>query len=247
MDTTFWGPDGWKLLHSIAINYPSKPNNTIKNTYKLFFNSLKYVLPCIYCRRSYTEYIALLPIDDYLTSKNKMSEWVYKLHNLVNDKLRNQGLNINPDPSLEEINKRYHNFLDDINNTNCINMPGWNFIYCIIFNYPVNKDDIEFDRLINYIIFFNYLSKVLPFKKAQNHFEKYIQNNPIKESLDTRDSIIKWGYSLEKYVSKNINSNCISFNERCELIEKYRAGCGGKKDIKPTCRLGNSPVASKKI
>ena len=51
MDTRFWGPDGWLLLHSIAQNYPSNPTKEDKYTYKHFFNSLKHVLPCIYCRR----------------------------------------------------------------------------------------------------------------------------------------------------------------------------------------------------
>ena len=37
MDTRFWGPDGWKLLHSIVEGYPSRPTPENKATYKNFF------------------------------------------------------------------------------------------------------------------------------------------------------------------------------------------------------------------
>ena len=54
MDTRFWGPDGWKLLHSITENYPTVPDKKNKDLYRKFFLSLPYVLPCVYCRKSLT-------------------------------------------------------------------------------------------------------------------------------------------------------------------------------------------------
>ena len=40
----------------------------------------------------------------------------------------------------------------------------------------------------------------------------------------------------------NLNHKCKSFNDIEELIESYRAGCGGtKKDTKPTCRRITEP------
>jgi len=246
MDTRFWGPDGWKLLHSIAVSYPDNPTNNDKDTYKLFFNCLKFVLPCIYCRRSYTEYISKLPIDGYLENRKKLSEWLYSLHNLVNDKLRKQGLNDNPDPPFKEIHNRYLVYVKEINDSNCINMPGWDFIYCIIFNFPKKKIELETERYINYIIFFNYLPKVLPFITVRDELYKYLKKNPIKDNIENRKMIINWGYSFEKIVSNKINCNCASLTNRKNHIELHRAGCGGIRDRKPTCRLGNSPNISKK-
>ena len=38
-------------------------------------------------------------------------------------------------------------------------------------------------------------------------------------------------------MNEKLNYQCKSFNEIEDLIEGYRAGCGGiKKDAKPTCR-----------
>ena len=43
MDTRFWGPSGWKLLHLITYGYPQEPTLENRHTYGLFFNSLKYI------------------------------------------------------------------------------------------------------------------------------------------------------------------------------------------------------------
>ena len=37
MDTKFWGPDGWKLLHSICEKYPENPKLRDKEIYSEFF------------------------------------------------------------------------------------------------------------------------------------------------------------------------------------------------------------------
>ena len=39
---------------------------------------------------------------------------------------------------------------------------------------------------------------------------------------------------MEKAVNNNINCKCISFKDRCSIIESHRAGCN-----KLTCRVGN--------
>ena len=56
MDTRFWGPSGWQLLHSITNKYPNNPDKLEKDAYEIFFKSLPFILPCIYCRNSLTEY-----------------------------------------------------------------------------------------------------------------------------------------------------------------------------------------------
>ena len=79
MDTRFFGPPGWKFLHSIANNYANldweqiKKEDRIeevKNDYRQFFHYLGKVLPCKYCRRSYQQFVKELPIDNYLHGPN---------------------------------------------------------------------------------------------------------------------------------------------------------------------------------
>ena len=240
MDTRFWGPDGWKLLHSIVEGYPSKPSISDKETYKNFFKTIEHVLPCIYCRRSFKQYIGEMPIEPYLKNKRSLVKWLYLMHNKVNDKLRKQGLNSNPDPSFDEICRRYRQYVRDINKSNCIGMPGWDFLYSIVFNFPLHKSDIETERFYQHIVFFKYLAKVLPFKSVKKRYNKEIVDTNFIEILQGREKFKKWFYRVEKNVKKLISCRCLKFSERCDRIEIHRAGCGGKKDKKPTCRVGNS-------
>ena len=127
MDTKFWGPDGWKLLHSIVRNYPPNPSKKISDIYRHFFNSIPSVLPCIYCRISFKEYMDELPIEDYLKNTQTLSNWLYKIHNKVNNKLRNQKLNDKKDPTFTEVHARYNKYIRCINNK-IASVPGFDFL-----------------------------------------------------------------------------------------------------------------------
>lgn len=240
MDTRFWGPDGWKLLHSIAIGYPENPTKVEKDVYSSFFNGLKYVLPCIYCRRSYTQYINELPVEPFLKNRRELSKWLYEIHNKVNAKLRGQGLNPNADPPFEDIYMRYGEYVREINQANCVSMPGWDFIYCILFVFPENKKNIEVARFNHIVPFFYLLQRVVPFEVFKKQLGDYLESHPIIHVMNTREQLKKWGYELEKDASRVIDCNCVKYRDRCDMIEMHRAGCGGKKDIKPTCRINNT-------
>ena len=59
MDTKFWGPSGWKLLHLITFTYEPSQSKAVGK----FFELLPFVLPCKFCRASLTEYMDDDPID----------------------------------------------------------------------------------------------------------------------------------------------------------------------------------------
>ena len=87
MNVSKWGPGGWVFLHSITFNYPLEPTESDKYNYKLYFDSLKNILPCKYCRQSYDIYIKYIPIDQFLDSRIGVVYWLYRIHNLINDKI----------------------------------------------------------------------------------------------------------------------------------------------------------------
>lgn len=236
MDTRFWGPPCWILLHSLAEIYtPSQ-----KSTYKLFFNNLKNVLPCIYCRVSFTEYTEALPIDGFLGSKQDLCNWLYKIHNMVNNKLRNQGLIHTPDPSLESVIEKYKNIVNDLDTckTREQSIMAWNFLYCVAFVIPVKSENISTAQYNGYIIFFNELGKILPKKGGiARIYRKYLEKCPIMNAIKSREKLKGWVYNLEKFFDRNLNVKCRSFLEIENEIESYRAGCGGlTNDKRPTCR-----------
>ena len=238
MDTRFWGPPAWILLHTLAYHY----NPNLKLEYRLFFDNLKYVLPCIYCRASFIEYTERLPIDTYLDNRDDLFKWLYEIHNMVNDKLRSQGLVNWENPSLEEITQIYSQISIDLNlcKTRDKSIMGWNFLYCVAFVYPENGKDIaQTNQYHGYLTFFNILGKILPgnYKLLYN---EYLSNNQIIIALDSRQSLKKWVYTLERFMNAYFKIHCDTFVDIEDLIESYRAGCGGKtKDTKPTCRRIN--------
>ena len=214
MDTKFWGPDGWLLLHQIAYTYPLTPTQIDKDNYKIFFESLKYVLPCIWCRKSYIIFVEELPITDYLHSRAALSEWLYLIHNKVNDKLRNQGFLKTPNPAITEIHNKYKGDMS---------IRGWDFIYCILLNYPEN--DISAKMKLQYTIFFKYLCYVLPNLQIRQLYCTYYNTNSISNGLHDRKALITWFYNIYKYICNIHNISVSNYQDTCAKYEYYRAGC----------------------
>ena len=132
MDTRFWGPSGWRLLHLIAAAPLSKKR---RPAVKEWFELLEYILPCKYCRASFHDYIARQPLTTSIVSNPKtFSRWLYDIHNRVNAKLRDQGLLTKPDPSWSTVRDQYSG---DI----CKESPlqGWDFMTSIAYSSPDAK------------------------------------------------------------------------------------------------------------
>ena len=84
MDPNIWGNHAWLFLHTITLNYPDHPTKFDKEYYKQFFESLSHVIPCDVCKSHYKQNIRKNPIQ--LDSKETLTKWLYKIHNLVNIK-----------------------------------------------------------------------------------------------------------------------------------------------------------------
>lgn len=150
MNTQFWGPSGWKFLHSITAIYPENPNLIEKIMMRDFMQLVCDILPCKYCRASFTKYSQSLDITPYLESRQMIIEWLYKMHNKVNAKLRRQGFCTTENPTLEHVikiyQKEFNHILDMLENNNndsdCMQKVinylcdlGSDFLGSIIFNY----------------------------------------------------------------------------------------------------------------
>lgn len=110
MQTTKWGQCAWDTFFIFSRNYPGiydpsdKEHVMIRKHTKQFYYSLNHILPCKYCRASYKEFWKILPIEDYLCCKNDLTYWLYKLKDLVNEKLIKQE-KILFDKKLSELKK----------------------------------------------------------------------------------------------------------------------------------------------
>jgi len=86
--TSIWGPLIWTALHIISFNYPVNPSLENKKHYKDFIYSLRYILPCKYCRINLTKNLKQKPLlMCHMKNRETFSRYIYELHELVNKML----------------------------------------------------------------------------------------------------------------------------------------------------------------
>lgn len=105
LNPEYWGPKFWDVLHLAAVGYSTNPTPAEKLGFRMFFDSLRYVLPCQKCRGSYESYLNARGIQDSdLQSRDSLFHWVFELHNSVNLNL-NKPVNRR---SLEDLQSQYY-------------------------------------------------------------------------------------------------------------------------------------------
>jgi hypothetical protein len=250
MDTRFWGPSGWKLLHHITYNYNKSQYNSI--IYEKFFEIIPYILPCKYCRASLTDYYRQHPFD-----KDNMQKWLYTIHNCVNHKLRDQGLNLSQsDPKFKDVTALYKKM--QACNWNMQLNQFWDFLFAVAYNHPAQthreslplencprqvyecNDNCEKnkwnilsleDRLYWFYRFWNFLPAVLPLEIAI-HWEKVEANNP--PTLLSRRITLAWLWRMRCGLDRGFKD---PYTTICRHLSAYSSNCGKKKQA-ITCRRG---------
>jgi hypothetical protein len=254
MDTRFWGPSGWKMLHLITFDYKYSQSNAI--TYANFFDSIPYILPCKFCRASLTDYYRQYPFKVYHTMNPELDlkKWMYNIHNCVNDKLRKQGLNPNKNPKYSDIKKFYNKWIKCDWQQQLITF--WNFLFAVAYNHPKEsalhskpmpdcpkevykcKDKCEKnkwnvlslnDRIYWYRRFWSFLPAVLPEEIAKKWKEVEKKNPP---TLECRRSVLAWLWRMRCALDTDFKDPYTSI---CKKISLYSSDCGKKKQA-ITCR-----------
>ena len=255
MDTRFWGPSGWKLLHSIAFSY--KPEKD-KAAMKTFFEMLPFVLPCKFCRTSLTGYMQEDPLGPALKSRDSLSRWLWRIHNQVNAKLRGQNLKVEPDPPFETVRRIYMDSLG----SGCSRpeFPGWEFLFSVAELHPMSKAArtsipmkghppcstitcIEEknkwnclppeERLPLYHEFWVSLGSVLPF----NEWRVIWLEHGSKSKRSTKKETIQWLWELRCAMENSLDLiNRCEYSSLCKNLKAHRSGCNKSKKAK-TCRM----------
>ena len=106
MMTNIWGASFWFVLHTLSFNYPVNPTEADKKHYMDFILSLKYILPCKYCRMNLIKNMKEHPITmKKMESRESFSRYIYELHEIVNKMLgKKSGL------TYEDVRERFENF-----------------------------------------------------------------------------------------------------------------------------------------
>ncbi len=115
MDTRFWGPPAWRLLHTVAAHG--------RGPRREFFETLPYVLPCKFCRANLTAHYEALPYDN-----KDLEKYVYELHKRVSAGLRKEGGTPAPAPTFRDVQRQYAELPAQ--------MPAWDFLFAVAYTYP---------------------------------------------------------------------------------------------------------------
>jgi hypothetical protein len=78
-----WGNHGWNFLIPVCYSYPDVPSIDDKHNFRVFFESLKYTLPCMSCRNNYQGHLNNLSLIKALESKQTLVKWIFKLKKSV--------------------------------------------------------------------------------------------------------------------------------------------------------------------
>jgi hypothetical protein len=247
MNTNKWGPSGWDQLGPMANKFDrvsrsldAKNLNTYRLLHKTHISNTENILPCKYCRESYHTYISELPMDRAIYD-GELNTWMYHIHNKVNEKLRKQGYNTKPDPSLSEAKERIKEISRDY-----YRATGWDYIHAIAHNYAETPDALS---MIKAKTHFSTLPYLMPHPELMSATLKFMKDHPVDDTLDDRNNLVLWIYLLHEHLlpvyqrlQPGVTYKKRNYSETCAYYETFRAGCGlsaGKKG--PSCRL---PVSS---
>ena len=252
MDTRFWGPSGWRLLHLIAVAPPTRFTHA-------FFELLPYVLPCKYCRASLTDYYAVDPVPSVATGSKDFAHWLYRIHNRVNGKLRDQRLLKTPNPPWPAVKAEY----EALYKAPCTQQQiiGWDFLYSVVYTTPCeavaseplpdapppdtlatpelrnrwNTMDRE-ERMRFIDRWWDTLPSVLPYKAWRTAF----RTAPPRPALTAgHKAVTEWLFHVEQHTCKilRVKANHRNFTGLCRKLSVFQSKCGAKKTRKTkTCR-----------
>ncbi len=250
MDTRFWGPSAWRLLHLIAA-----AERGSKADLRAFFESLPYVLPCKYCRFSLTGYMDVVPLEFPL------DRWLWRIHNKVNGKLRSQNLHVEPDPPFSKVRAIYKERLE----AGCTKteFDGWDFLFSVVENHPYSRSALSGapmpdapaeppatckernkwnmctpeERFQHYKVFWETLPKVLPFDEWENAWRSCGSAGVLGTGAwSDRPTALKTLWGIRCNMEKSLElMNKTTYSSLCKTLRAHRSGCSSAKRGK-TCR-----------
>lgn len=155
MDTFVWGRIIWPILEDVAwgVDTRQRPISEKEGNIVMdFFASLKQALPCIYCRQSYSKFFDDNPIGAALREK-KMLQWVWLLHQMVNNKLeRPEACTL----TLEKLKKRMCAWSQAASA-----MTVWDVLFLVVYNMPYVPKQETKQRIAGIMKFIQTLPYVL--------------------------------------------------------------------------------------
>jgi len=250
MDTRFWGPSGWKLLHLLSVQeYKGERAVSMAR----FLETIPYILPCKFCRASLTDYYRQHPYSIGTADTRRLNpeldlpRWMVTIHNCVNGKLRKQGLHPAANPSYESVMQTYHKLRDAPWGQQLMLL--WDFLFSVAYHHPTraahsspmpdcptdihtctdpceqNKWNVlpSAQRMRWYRRFWLLLPAVLPPEMGM-HWKRVQKHHPPVWS--TARSMTAWLWRMRCGLESHFHD---PYRTVCSRLAEYSSDCGAKK------------------
>jgi hypothetical protein len=188
------------------------------------------------------------------------AHWLYRIHNRVNGKLRDQHLLKTPNPPWSAVKAEYEALYKAPCTRNA--MIGWDFLYSVVYTTPCSAVASESlpdapppetlttpdlrnrwntmgrEERIQFIgRWWDALPRVLPYKSWRRAFSS---REPKRPALtEGHKAVTEWLFQVEQHVCKalHVPANHASFGGLCRKLAVFQSKCGAKKTRKTkTCR-----------
>jgi uncharacterized protein YktA (UPF0223 family) len=93
--------------------------------------------------------------------------------------------------------------------------PAWTFLHSVTLAYPDNPTEVDRN---NYKNFFNSLQPVLPCLKCSNNYLTHIQEDPVENHLENKESLVKWLVEMHNKVNRLYDKPDVSYDD---MLQKY--------------------------
>ncbi len=230
-----------------------------KAAMKQFLEVLPFVLPCKFCRSNLISHYEKLPLEDALDSRDSLSKWMYKIHGLVNEKLRSQGQQVPDDPPFSQVKELYEQRLAF--GCSKTDFPGWEFLFSIVESHPLTqkeqplpeappresckseKELLQWNYLsgnsrFHYVCkFWKLLSYVLPFPEWRTIWKEEMKDCCAK-TWETKQTSLRALWTLRKQIEEKLELlNRTTYHDLCKTLRYYKSGCAYKQNRNTrTCR-----------
>lgn len=216
MDPNIWGPKLWNIIFDICWNLDnSKLNSTQKQSVQLFFASLKYLLPCKYCRSSYVQFYGELDGSPPFNSEQAL-KWAYDLRNKVNVKLKKQD----KPPTFEKVLRRMKTYQSLASQNDVIDV-----LFILATNYMADVERPEEHKIKKtwFWIMINILPFVLSILPQQQKLSKILMENPAhQQNIKNKDTVMMYLCHISEVFDGNhrtIESMCEKY-QHCKNLEQ---------------------------
>ena len=207
---SFWSPKYWQAIHVIAMLYV-KNNESAPEAARCFYYSLSRLLPTEEAKWTVQQFISDYPIDNYLSSGERLFYWTWLMHNTVRRKQGKQDFPLRSASALYD--------------ESALTKSDWGGPVWFILHYTAKTmpEQIPQGMSTSFKALIVCLQYLLPCPKCRKHLALNLVQLHIDDYIWAKDSLFLWTVLLHNQVNKDLNKPFIPVDQAWNLYTAPKA------------------------